>query len=138
MAKTRRTTSVLLGILILAASALPGIFMGAGFLPQIGNLLEGKLFILTFVLALAVSIILYVQQFFAANSGAKAYLSSHLTKTIISTVIVLVVAGGLSGTLFALSLRAYVPTQALTALVVGTLSVTAGHFVGRYFFHPYY
>ena len=138
MAKTLKTKSLLLGILILAASALPGIFMGAGFLPQIGNLLEGKLFILTFVLALAVSAILYIQQFFAATSGSKAYLDSHLVKTIISTAIVLVVAGALSGTLFALSLRDYVPKQALTALLVGTLSISAGHFVGRYFFHPYF
>jgi len=138
MAKTRKTTSILLGILILAASALPGIFMGLGFLPQIGNLLEGKLFVLTFVLALAVSVILYIRQFFAANSGRAVYLSTHLVKTIISTAVVLVVAGALSGALFALSLRAYVPSQALTALLVGTLSISGGHFVGRYFFHPYY
>jgi len=138
MAKTRRTTSILLGILILAASALPGILLGAGFLPQIGDLLEGKLFLLAFIAALAVSVILYLQQFFAANSGRRDYLSSHLVKTIISTAVVLVVAGAFSGTLFVLTLRDYVPSQALTALLVGSLSVSAGHFVGRYFFHPFY
>lgn len=139
MALNRKTTFFFLGILIMAAGALPGIFLGVGFLPQLGGLLEGKLFVTSFALAFLIGAALYAKQYFSAsNRSSMDYRKTHLRNTIISTGVVLVVAGILAATLFALSLRKHVPSQGLTALLVGVLSVAAGHFVGRYVFHPFY